>query len=118
MVRTDGSQPAVRVITAFLVATGACLMTACSTSPPAASPPLVVNRGVDCSSYGGCDVLEDYSDGTSRIVPIQARRFFDANVRARQDSLLPNVLDTAVVGHNAPHVALSNLYRNGQAAAL
>lgn len=99
--------PTVRVkpLTALLLAAGvATLASGCGVAPP------VVNTGIDCSSYGGCDVLEDFTTGGSTIIPLRASTFLDANTRARQDSLRADVLDASVVGHNPPHIALSNLY--------
>ena len=91
----------------LLVVGSTCLIAACSgTGQP--SPPSFT--GIDCSSYGGCDVLEDYTDGSSTIIPLRASMFLEADMRARQDAKLANVRDAEVVGHDPPHVGLSNLY--------
>jgi hypothetical protein len=96
--------PAVRVTPVFLVVTAAAALSGCG----APQPP--VNAGISCASYGGCDVLEDFADGHSTIVQLRTNTYFDADSRARQDSLRSDVVDASVVGHNPPHIALSNLY--------
>jgi hypothetical protein len=72
----------------------------------------VSNTGVDCTAYGGCDVLEDLSDGSSTIVALRSMSFFPAQERAITDVQKANVVDTVVVGHDPPHTPLGKLYHH------
>jgi hypothetical protein len=104
-------RPAVRVRFAALLLTtaSAWLTSACAPAAPPVNTP-TVNTGIDCASYGGCDVLEDFTDGSAAIIPLRSMTFYDADMRARTDAKRADVRDASVVGHDAPHVGLSNLY--------
>ncbi len=82
------------------------LITACGQSSP------TVQLSANCAQYGGCDVLLDLTDGTSTIIPLKTASIADATARALQESKRQDVIDTAVVGHNPPHVAVSALYHH------
>src|SRR5438270_10049547 len=76
------------------------------------APPVVTGTG--CADYGGCDVLEDLADGTSKLIPLRTSSIAEATSRAIAESQRDGVLDAAGVGDSAPHVALSSLFPHWQ----
>lgn len=85
-------------------------LAACSGGAERNVSPAPTGAGPSCQPYGGCDVLEDLTNGTQRIVTLDTQSYPDALTRALYDAQRSDVKDTTVVGHNPPHDAISGIY--------
>ena len=87
-------------------------LSACSGAGGQPTTPVPSGAGPSCQPFGGCDVLEDLSDGTQRLVALDTQSYPDALTRALYDAQRSDVRDTVVVGHTPPHEAISGLLRH------
>jgi hypothetical protein len=105
----------IAVLAAAAAAASAC-GTAQTRSPSAGArtPPVPTSTSsaavVNCSAYGGCDVEEQFGDGTETIIPLRTPSFETASARASHEAQREDVFDAVVVGDSPPHTILSAPY--------
>lgn len=78
-------------------------------TPPVPTPTSSTSV-VNCSAYGGCDVEEQFGDGTETIIALRTPSFETASARASREAQREDVFDAVVVGDSPPHTALSAPY--------
>ena len=91
----------------------AAVLSACGGAGTIATPAVAPSgAGPACQPYGGCDVLEDLTDGSTRTIALDTQSYPAALERALYDVQRDDVRDTVVVGHDPPHTAISGVYHH------
>jgi hypothetical protein len=65
---------------ASLIATGAI-----GRAPPIPTPAPIVDAPILCAPFGGCDLLERFSDGSQAILPLRLMSYTNAEIRCESD---------------------------------